>query len=649
MCIPNNCYLGCTFELSNEKYASCPIQWRALRPTAGLQLWFLGTTPFTRDPNSPCPRAAVTATFCRRTSWRAWWPAWLWPLTASGIWDFWWPCLCLRWPTWHTPSPRWIRRTWLRTGQRQAWGQQRWRRRSWGGASGSILARPGRHLCVCLCQVAHAAVLVCLVGRVRGPQKLGAAIHGYWQLFHEPGQGQYSWLSLAAAQMYLLWADFMDIMTRLGPCWEACQLYDEKMPGLFQTESHGDGMVALSSKTYYCRDVTSCPARIWRRTPIATLWLMRPIAVSGPCGARGVVWVTTSGAGPTDTYTPTSMIGPLCPTCALKGVWRMTASTQPTRRLPSSPPTGDASAGDGEYEMHDLRLQWSFGMLLAGCSGSGKSTLTTQLVTLSSHVMIRMPTRILLFYSHMQPAYEELAWLAPCPVELLDGVKHLTKQLTMEPGTLVIIDNMPVTHAHLVSIWFMRESHHYDSSIIHLVQNIFDKDPSHRTISLKATYIVLFKNPRDMSQVSYPDKQVYPGSNGLLTAAYHDATTARAHVVAMWWLTSTRQHHRNFTCATPCSPTRNFPKCSPMDRRREHKDASAQLVRTRHGIRALCTTSPCHRHHHWRPQQQHWGRCISTADPREGLGLAEVANRWRLCHLETWHLGVNHGWPGDMR
>ena len=75
----------------------------------------------------------------------------------------------------------------------------------------------------------------------------------------------------------------------------------------------------------------------------------------------------------------------------------------------------------------------------------------------------------------------------------------------------------------------MRRAHHYDSSIIHLVQNVFDKDLSHRTISLNATYIALFKNPRDMSQVSHLDKQVYPGGNGLLTAAYRDATSSRAH------------------------------------------------------------------------------------------------------------------------
>ena len=143
--------------------------------------------------------------------------------------------------------------------------------------------------------------------------------------------------------------------------------------------------------------------------------------------------------------------------------------------------------------------------------------------------MTRTPARVLVFYSHMQPAYRELARQALCPVQLLDGAKHFTEQLTTEPGTLVIIDCMQATHACLVSSWFMRRAHHYDLSIIHLVQNVFDKDPSHRTISLNATYIVLFNNPMDMSQVSHLDKQFNPGNNGLLTTAYRDATSSRAH------------------------------------------------------------------------------------------------------------------------
>ena len=113
----------------------------------------------------------------------------------------------------------------------------------------------------------------------------------------------------------------------------------------------------------------------------------------------------------------------------------------------------------------------------------------------------------------------------------------------------VIMNDMQATHPCLVSDWFTHKFHLYDISIIYLGQNVSHKDPSHRTISLNANYIVLFKNPRDMSQISHMDKQVYSGGNGILTAAFQDTTVMRAP--SYMELTSTRQCLRNFACTTP--------------------------------------------------------------------------------------------------
>ena len=112
----------------------------------------------------------------------------------------------------------------------------------------------------------------------------------------------------------------------------------------------------------------------------------------------------------------------------------------------------------------------------------------------------------------------------------------------------VIMNNMQATHPCLVSDWFTHKFHLYDISIIYLGQNVSHKDPSHRTISLNANYVVLFKNPRDMSQISHLDKQVYPGGNSILTAAFQDTTVMRAP--SYMELTSTRQCLRNFACTT---------------------------------------------------------------------------------------------------
>ena len=175
--------------------------------------------------------------------------------------------------------------------------------------------------------------------------------------------------------------------------------------------------------------------------------------------------------------------------------------------------------------------------------------------------MTRTPARVLVFYSHKQPAYREFARQAPCPVQLLDGAKHFTEQLTMEPGILVIINDMQATHARLVTSWFTRWAHHYDSTIIHLVQNVFDKKPNHRTISLIAIYIVLFRNPRDMSHISHLDKQVNPGGNVLLTAAYHNAMSSRAHSYVV--IDFNQSTHEKFRLRNTLFPDEEFPEAFP--------------------------------------------------------------------------------------
>ena len=102
--------------------------------------------------------------------------------------------------------------------------------------------------------------------------------------------------------------------------------------------------------------------------------------------------------------------------------------------------------------------------------------LTTWLVAQSSCIMMWTPACILVFYSHTRPAYRELVCQAPCSMELLDGVKHFTKEIAMRPGTIVIMDDMQAIHVCLVSAWFMCKSDHYDASLMYLVHNVSDKD-----------------------------------------------------------------------------------------------------------------------------------------------------------------------------
>jgi len=57
------------------------------------------------------------------------------------------------------------------------------------------------------------------------------------------------------------------------------------------------------------------------------------------------------------------------------------------------------------------------------------------------------------------------------------------------------------------------------------VQNLFNHDSAMRTVSLNTHYMVLFKNPRDATQIRTLGYQMYPDSSQFLTQAYMDATS----------------------------------------------------------------------------------------------------------------------------
>ena len=174
----------------------------------------------------------------------------------------------------------------------------------------------------------------------------------------------------------------------------------------------------------------------------------------------------------------------------------------------------------------DIRLQTPFTMMIAGGSGCGKSTLVSRIITEADTVMDRVPSKIVIAYSRMQSLYHTMVEKAPCPVSFIEG---LPEDFKTEPNTLIIIDDLQGSnYTRSISDWFTKNSHHYDTSVLYLVQNVFDKRPEHKTASLNAHYMVVFKNPRDASQIMHLAKQMFPSNPQVMVDAYQQATQ-KAH------------------------------------------------------------------------------------------------------------------------
>ena len=91
------------------------------------------------------------------------------------------------------------------------------------------------------------------------------------------------------------------------------------------------------------------------------------------------------------------------------------------------------------------------------------------------------------------------------------------------PTLIVLDDLMDSAYSTKVSEIFTKESHHRNSSLVLTTQNLFDRGPSARDISLNGKYIVVFKNPRVKTQILQLARQVYPENISSFHKTYLEA------------------------------------------------------------------------------------------------------------------------------
>src|SRR5215469_5419907 len=169
-----------------------------------------------------------------------------------------------------------------------------------------------------------------------------------------------------------------------------------------------------------------------------------------------------------------------------------------------------------ETLVEDMALIWqhSFSVTVAGPSGSGKTHFVVKFIENANRIMNPPPLKILYCYGVYQALFSRMP-----QVEFHEGLPDLA-QLT--PRTLLIIDDLMSEADQRVTDIFTKHSHHRDVSVMFLTQNLFYKGA--RTISLNAHYLVLFKNPRDASQIAFLARQIFPLKSKFMIESYEDAT-----------------------------------------------------------------------------------------------------------------------------
>ena len=136
------------------------------------------------------------------------------------------------------------------------------------------------------------------------------------------------------------------------------------------------------------------------------------------------------------------------------------------------------------------------------------------------------PERIVWFYGRHQPdLFCSLTQEIPS-IEFYKGLPaNIEVMFDRSKCNICIIDDLmqSVSGNQLVENLFTN-GRHLNLSVVFVSQDLFYAGKKCRTISLNSTYNVVFKNPRDQTQIRHLACQRFPSKPKFLQAAYKEET-----------------------------------------------------------------------------------------------------------------------------
>lgn len=174
----------------------------------------------------------------------------------------------------------------------------------------------------------------------------------------------------------------------------------------------------------------------------------------------------------------------------------------------------------------DRRLKAPFTSLVVGATMSGKTVFVKKLLENRHELITPSPNRIVWCYGAFQPLHAELKVTIPS-IEFVEGLpERLVDMFSSDRHNLLVLDDLmnEASNDDRLGKLFTTFAHHRNLSVILIQQNLFPKFKESRTASLNTQYMILFKNPRDASQIAQLAGQMYPKKRRHLIEAYEDAT-----------------------------------------------------------------------------------------------------------------------------
>src|SRR5271163_3794390 len=170
----------------------------------------------------------------------------------------------------------------------------------------------------------------------------------------------------------------------------------------------------------------------------------------------------------------------------------------------------------------DFSLKGGSSMLVCGPTMAGKSTFVHNLLK-EKTIFDKPPAAVYWYYGGES-------------IEGLEGRGYILRNdlpdnfLDVLRDSVVVLDdlmNEAKDHPGVTAL-FTKLVHHRNLFVINITQNFFQNSKETRTRRLNTQYVVMFKNPSDVTQIHAIGRQMYPGNPNFL-ASVNSRATKRPH------------------------------------------------------------------------------------------------------------------------
>lgn len=178
----------------------------------------------------------------------------------------------------------------------------------------------------------------------------------------------------------------------------------------------------------------------------------------------------------------------------------------------------------------DMRIQSPCSILLAGMSKSGKTTLAMKMIENRKTVFTNGEKQgaVYVFYREYQSLFDDYSHVVTEFIQgkcSMDWLKKMSSPTGDEIITVLIDDlAMDKSAVEEASSMFAVGGHHLHANVLFLTQNLFSKNPFARDLSLNASNVIIFRNPRDKSQIFHFAKQIHPSAPRVIRQMFEQAT-----------------------------------------------------------------------------------------------------------------------------